>query len=161
MKEKVDITGLIGELFNSTNEAQVPMYSYSRPANLFWQGVYNELTKTMSHEQALKDLQSRNSRWMIDQFDNEIVKFGEELAKKYRVLIIPMKKSCYAFKNTKTGQFLMTDNDLHTVTCRDLAFKMLWEINHPYGEPERYYGVVALKINRDGSYTELTCPVMG
>ena len=66
-KEPIDITGKIGELYPDTKEPEWPMYSYGRPARLFWNGIAIALDKRgWSEEQVKTFLQSINARHWLD-----------------------------------------------------------------------------------------------
>ena len=77
-----DITGDIGDLY-PVIAPKYPMFSYSRPAWLFWQGVYNTLTKKgKTHEEAIEILQHSLVRYALDDIQDEIVKSGERFGEK-------------------------------------------------------------------------------
>ena len=60
------------------------MYSYSRPAYLFWQGVYDYLiSQGLTHEKAIDVLQHKDTRWMLDHHGDEVKELGRKMAKKY------------------------------------------------------------------------------
>jgi hypothetical protein len=81
-----DITGKIGDLYPAREEAEVPMYSYSRPAYLFWQGFYEALRKRgLTDDQALTEMQSKGARWLLDSDGEEIIKLGRSLGKTYQL----------------------------------------------------------------------------
>lgn len=81
MSKYKDISADIGDLF--PNETiKVTMYSYSRPAWVFWQGYYNGLIDNgLTHEQAIAVLQSRDVRWMLDDKSDQIKELGYNLAR--------------------------------------------------------------------------------
>lgn len=83
MKEHRDITGDIGNLYANSSPS-VPMYSFSRPAYLFWQGVYAQMIdKGYTHDAAIEFLQSKNARWMLDGFGQELITLGSKMFNKY------------------------------------------------------------------------------
>jgi len=58
-----------------------PMYSYNRPADMFWQGVYEELRVSgRTHEQCLEILQSKEMRIMLDHTP-ELRELGHQVVK--------------------------------------------------------------------------------
>lgn len=62
-----DITADIGPLYRSGWDPKIPMYSYERPAYIFWQAVFEGLQEGgMTEEQAIDWLQSKNPRWVLD-----------------------------------------------------------------------------------------------
>jgi hypothetical protein len=76
-----DITGDIGELFPSSEKPKHPMYSYNRPAYLFWQGFYAALRKKgASHKDAMQVLSSKAARHMLDGHGDEVEELGAKLA---------------------------------------------------------------------------------
>jgi len=76
-----DITADIGELYASGQPVKHTMYSYSRPAYTFWQGFYDGLRKKgMNHDDAIRVLQSKAARHMLDGHSDELTKLGEKLA---------------------------------------------------------------------------------
>jgi hypothetical protein len=57
------------------------MYSYSRPAWVFWQGAYDGMRKAgKTHEEAIKILRSKAPRWMLDQKENKVYNLGKSLS---------------------------------------------------------------------------------
>lgn len=79
MKNIPDITGDIGPLF--TGPVKVPMYSFSRPAWLFWQGLYEGLREEgYSHERAIEMLQSKKVRHMLDGEGKRLERLGKNMA---------------------------------------------------------------------------------
>lgn len=78
-----DITSSIGELFPSSEPVKYTMYSYSRPAYLFWQGFYAGLRKNgATHKQAIAVLQSKAARHMLDGEGDTLSELGEPMANK-------------------------------------------------------------------------------
>jgi len=63
------------------------MYSYSRPASHFWNGVANYLhDKGMTDDEIGEKLMSKDMRWMLDHgpiFDMHLDKLGYEAAAAY------------------------------------------------------------------------------
>ena len=69
-----DITGDIGSLYANTTGPAYPMYSFNRAAYTFWQGVFEGLVaKGLSEVQAIKWLQSREARSMLDGVTSEML----------------------------------------------------------------------------------------
>lgn len=59
-----DYTALIGPL---NSDKEWPMYSYERPAYMFWNAIANTLrTRGWSDEEIKEWLQSKEPRWMLD-----------------------------------------------------------------------------------------------
>lgn len=82
MSKYPDITVDIGDLYLSKERAKHPMYSYSRPAYNFWQGAYEGMRKAgKTHDEAMKILQSKAARWMLDKEDNKLRNLGRRMAK--------------------------------------------------------------------------------
>jgi len=76
-----DITCKIGPLFEH-KESEIPMYSYDRPAYLFWNGVAKGLKKSGATNKEIQWwLQSKCARWMLDGMGEEVEKFGEKCGK--------------------------------------------------------------------------------
>lgn len=62
-----DITADIGPLYRDGWDPKIPMYSYERPAYIFWQAVFEGLVEAgKTEEQAIDWLQSKNPRWVLD-----------------------------------------------------------------------------------------------
>lgn len=86
-----DITGDIGEskekhqYLLKQGEVKYPMYTFARPAYMFWQGFYNGLRKSgISHKEALTHMQGKGVRWLFDQDgDQEMEKVGQLFAKEF------------------------------------------------------------------------------
>jgi len=73
-----DITGEIGPI---NDKSKYPMYSYERPAYIFWQGAYEGMIKLgKTHNEAITILQSKAARWLLDHNDLLIKNLGKELA---------------------------------------------------------------------------------
>jgi hypothetical protein len=80
-----DITGKIGSLFPDASDPEIPMYSYSRPAYLFWQGFYEGLRERgMTDEQAFEEMQSKGVRWMLDLSGEMLGDLGRSMAQIYQ-----------------------------------------------------------------------------
>ena len=81
----LDITGNIGELFHSKEEAEWPMYSYSRPAYMLWNAIANGLHAKGWKEREIKEwLQSKNTRWALDgDLGDKLMILGLEYAKSF------------------------------------------------------------------------------
>jgi len=74
----MDITGKIGDLFPS-EKPEWPMYSYSRPAYLFWQGVADEMfANGATPDQVREFLSSKTVRHMLDAHGDEARNLGRE-----------------------------------------------------------------------------------
>jgi hypothetical protein len=82
-----DITADIGPLHTRTEPAKIPMFSYERPAYLFWQFVFEGLQeKGWTEEQAIHWLQSKGPRWELDGTLGEaIAALGKQWAAKVAV----------------------------------------------------------------------------
>lgn len=66
--EYLDITGKIGPLYDTTSNADWPMYSFYGPSMRVWGTVANRLHKRGWSEDKIKEwLQSKNARWAMDQ----------------------------------------------------------------------------------------------
>jgi hypothetical protein len=78
-----DITGKIGSMFPQVTEW--PMYSFTRPACAFWQGLANGLAEQGKTEEQIKEiLQSKHMRWLFDgQASEQIEALGTEIALRY------------------------------------------------------------------------------
>ena len=75
----LDLTDRFGPI---DSKAEIPMYSYSRPAWGFWNGVAKELARQGHSMEYIEDwLKSRNARWLLDHFDREIERLGERLCR--------------------------------------------------------------------------------
>jgi hypothetical protein len=69
--DDADYTGLIGDLHQDREPPEWPMYSYSRPAYLFWNGFANALRERgLSDAQIRVELQSKGTRWLLDARSN-------------------------------------------------------------------------------------------
>lgn len=78
-----DITGMIGDLYPKENP-EYAMYSYSRPAYLFWQGFYEGLlARGFTHKKAIEEMQSKGPRWMFDGDSESVKQLGFKMAKNY------------------------------------------------------------------------------
>jgi hypothetical protein len=61
-----DITGDIGERYPSP-PARIPMFSYSRPAWILWQSVFDGMIQAgKTEDEAFAWLQSKNPRLLLD-----------------------------------------------------------------------------------------------
>jgi len=79
---EIEISGDIGPLIPQNGDAKYPMYSYSRPAYVFWNGFAKGLAKQgFSAEKIMEILQSRDVRHYLDAVDDQIEKLGEKLGK--------------------------------------------------------------------------------
>ena len=68
----------------------VSMYSFDRPSRLFFTGVIKYLMEHgMSKEGIIWNLQSKNIRWMLDRYEDEVEELGKNMAEKY---------ACFKFK---------------------------------------------------------------
>ena len=75
-----DYTGRVGPL-DPLHGVDWPMYSFDRPAFCFWNGFANGLRRDGWTEDQIKNtLQSKDVRWMLDGYDQEIDDFGEKFA---------------------------------------------------------------------------------
>ena len=64
--EREDYTGRMGDLFTS-QEREWPMYSYSRPASIFWNAVANAMRDAGKSDKQIQEfLQSRDPRYLLD-----------------------------------------------------------------------------------------------
>jgi hypothetical protein len=80
---ETDFTGKFAPL-DSKDPESWPMYSFERPAFCFWNGVANELKRRLMSEKAIKEfLQSKDTRWMLDQHGECLEELGAELVNKY------------------------------------------------------------------------------
>lgn len=62
-----DCTGLIGDLYPSTEKPEWPMYSYSRPAYVLWNAIAGELNRLGWTDDEIREwLQSKHPRWALD-----------------------------------------------------------------------------------------------
>lgn len=69
---------------SSMQDKPYPMYSYDRPAALFWSGVAKVLADAgYDYDQIEEFLRSKNTRWMLDMFEDKVEALGEEIAKDY------------------------------------------------------------------------------
>jgi hypothetical protein len=87
MKKFQDISGDIGDrVYNS--DCSNPMYSFSRPAYILWQGFYDGLRQRgLSHEQAMDEMQSKGTRWMLDgEASKKIERLGQKMAANYTLV---------------------------------------------------------------------------
>ena len=78
-----DITAKIGCLFPIHTELKPPewpMYSFSRPATMLWDTIYNRLRERGMTEQEAKEwLQSKSPRWALDDsLGDAIIKIANE-----------------------------------------------------------------------------------
>lgn len=79
----IDISDGIGPLFPTT-DVKAPMYSYNGPAYTFWNGAAQALVEHgLSEKQAIEWLQSKNARWLMDAYAQEIEALGKTLVQKY------------------------------------------------------------------------------
>jgi hypothetical protein len=62
-----DYTASFRPMFESHDKAAIPMYSFSRPAYMFWSAFMNGLIAGGMSEKDAKDyLCSKNTRWALD-----------------------------------------------------------------------------------------------
>ena len=81
---ELDITGKIGPLAPSNSEW--PMYSFSQPAYMFWNGFAKELAERgLSQEQIKVELQSKGVRWMLDEDGQMLETLGRTMAGHYKL----------------------------------------------------------------------------
>ena len=79
--DNMDISGKIGPLDLDREYSAFPMYSYSRPAYIFWNGFATGLAKLGKSEAEIMDiLQSKDVRHILDGMDNRIRELGEAIA---------------------------------------------------------------------------------
>jgi hypothetical protein len=65
--ENYDISGKIGNLFNTNPEPEWPMYSYDRPASILWSAIAGKLHEAGWTDEQIKEwLQSKETRWALD-----------------------------------------------------------------------------------------------
>ena len=68
-----DITGRMCDLYTvieRDHSQAIVMYSFSRPACIFWQAAFERLiTRGMSEQHAIDWLTSNKARWMLDKYD--------------------------------------------------------------------------------------------
>ncbi len=88
--ERRDITTEIGPKWGPVSgpNPKYPMYSYERPAWIFWQGFYNGLIDCgFSHQTSIEIMQSRDVRHMLDGDGDEIKDMGYQWATRtYKVV---------------------------------------------------------------------------
>jgi hypothetical protein len=80
-----DYTAHFSQLFNEAGTAErVPMYSYERPAYLFWSAFMNGLRAAgYTEKQAIEWLTSKHARWALDgALGDEIEKLAFNYARK-------------------------------------------------------------------------------
>lgn len=79
-----DISGDICDLYPNTGSC--PMYSFSRPAYVFWQGFYDALIgRGIPHEDVMKILQSKGVRHMLDGREEEIEELGRKMGESFSI----------------------------------------------------------------------------
>ena len=84
--EDFDITDKIGDLNPTTETPEWPMYSYSRPAYIFWNGVAKGLMEAgLNQEEIQRWLQSKLARWELDGMGHLLENFGRSMTKKQNV----------------------------------------------------------------------------
>jgi hypothetical protein len=79
-----DITADVCDPFDKP-KGEIPMFSFERPAYLFWQGAYDVLTDELgkTHEQAVEWLKSKHPRWMLDNKGDACKRLGATLVRMY------------------------------------------------------------------------------
>jgi putative NIF3 family GTP cyclohydrolase 1 type 2 len=77
----IDVTARIGPLLPIPDRADWPMYSYHRPADIFWQGVADRLQAAGWREARIRDwLQSKAPRLCLDgTWGERLAALGAEL----------------------------------------------------------------------------------
>lgn len=84
-----DITGDIGPLYQYPEKPKYRMNSFNRAAYIFWQGFYNGLRKKgLTHQQAIDEMQSKGTRWMLDAKDDQVQALGEQMAADYKPILL-------------------------------------------------------------------------
>ena len=80
-----DITADIGPLYRDGWDPKIPMYSYERPAYIFWQAVFEGLVEAgKTEEQAIDWLQSKGPRHMLDGPIGEVLRdIGRRVGKEF------------------------------------------------------------------------------
>lgn len=64
---------------------QVEMYSYDRPAYLFWNAFCNELiARGLTERQAFEEMASKGVRWMLDAQGEMIEGLAKQMAREYQ-----------------------------------------------------------------------------
>lgn len=78
---RIDITARIGPLLPIQDGADWPMFSYRRPADLFWQGVAERLQAASWSDRRIRDwLQSKAPRLCLDNaWGERLAALGAEL----------------------------------------------------------------------------------
>lgn len=62
----------------------MPMYSYDRPAYMYWNGVANYLrSKGCADKTIAETLAHKHMRWMLDKYDDDLQMLGYTAAKAY------------------------------------------------------------------------------
>ena len=78
-----DITGRMCDLYTvieRDHPQAIVMYSFSRPACIFWQAAFERLiSHGMSEQRAIDWLTSKAPRCMLDQFDERIKTLAREM----------------------------------------------------------------------------------
>ncbi len=84
MKSLRDITAEIGPLVKM-GEPSIPMYSFDRPATIFWQGVYDSMrAEGCNHQQVVDWLQSKFPRWALDgELGSELEDLGQAAGRRF------------------------------------------------------------------------------
>lgn len=82
MTHSIDITGKIGPLNNTFINPEWPMYSYERPAYIFWNAIANGLHKAGWTEEQIREwLQSKGPRHALDfALEEKLIQLGQEYA---------------------------------------------------------------------------------
>lgn len=85
-----DITADIGPLWPLPQEGRRTMYSYERPAYLFWQGFADALfDRGLTKEQVFRELASKGTRWLLDAQGEKLKQLGRRLGKSYFTAVTP------------------------------------------------------------------------
>ena len=73
------------QLYNDPKGGEsISMYSFDSPSRLFFTGVIKYLMERgMSKEVIIWNLQSKNIRWMLDRYEDEVEELGKNMAEKY------------------------------------------------------------------------------
>ncbi len=82
-----DFSGRMGpklSLHSASNPPEWPMYSYERPAWLYFNGVANALRAQGWNDEQIKErLASKDMRWMLDAWEQEVEHLGFAHAERY------------------------------------------------------------------------------
>ena len=95
MSDKLQASDIVSNAYqmftgnpNSYADDPFPMYSYEKPARLFWEGFVSKLIE----DGATKDqiewlLRSKHMRWMFDADEDRVVELGALMAEGYMEVI--------------------------------------------------------------------------